>query len=805
MGSILSYKHGEGSVEKVDPRLWEIVQAAVAASPYDAVIRSGAEKRSNNGSNHNPGWAVDVTLVDPSSGKALPDYQNGDSFAAYEQYAQTARVYQQDKYPELDKTFRWGGYFSKDGKASGYGAVDLMHLDINPNAKGSMALGSWERGAKQAILNAYPGAATNGGLGGANGTRLVSQYKQTLAGSGGLIPPSDIGGAPIPANLTRGLDQKRMAYAAESSSVELPRRRPNPAAVAAAGVANTSTIADAYPASVGVRPGEKMTDQQVAELYKGMYPESGSPFVSEDRPTSNKSNTSGLVEPGNIDINKRQVVKNADGTISTERSMSFEEDGIEVLVPTVFDGKHHSDEEAIQHYRETGEHLGKFSTPEAANKYAQSLHQRQDAVYNGINSKLFVSQVAVRPEVIPSNTAKTAAAPFVSEDRPTSNKAVAAAPIPATMSPALTAARQRLEAARVSKETAAPVPKPLTDAVQQARKQYAADNAPRPGTVAPQTVTINGKTVEVGGLFKKGDVVYKIIDNGDGTGKAVKMSEINAQNGLAGIENLGDKSIAGEYADGLVGGKIAAGADQIATNAPVIAADLGKKATELAGNFGNTVGGLFGDLFGGKPATTAAPSTFVSDDHPKSNKAVTVAKPTAGASLSAPGAGLTAAQKNALTAVPKSVPQVSKSLPATLAAPGAGLTVAQKNAMTSLNGVSLNPTVTKGAALMGAGAVGGVVGAPPVPASPITRTAAPMLQPTVRVSQPVVAQPSIYQSGGYLYSKSGDGYVKVGKVGSSGNAPVTTSAKPSGSSSNSNSSSGRGITGNASFAEWAFG
>lgn len=36
MGKIIGYKHGESSVEGVDPRLWDIVQQAIAAIPYDA-------------------------------------------------------------------------------------------------------------------------------------------------------------------------------------------------------------------------------------------------------------------------------------------------------------------------------------------------------------------------------------------------------------------------------------------------------------------------------------------------------------------------------------------------------------------------------------------------------------------------------------------------------------------------------------------------------------------------------------------------------------------------------------------------
>ncbi len=85
----------------------------------------------------------------------------------------------------------------------------------------------------------------------------------------------------------------------------------------------------------------------------------------------------GLLVPGNIDLMHRPNVKNADGSISTVRSMSFEEDGAEVLVPTVIGNKVVSNDEAIQHYKETGEHLGKFAGEAFATAYAQKLHESQ--------------------------------------------------------------------------------------------------------------------------------------------------------------------------------------------------------------------------------------------------------------------------------------------------------------------------------------------------------------------------------------------------------------------------------------------
>jgi N12 class adenine-specific DNA methylase len=90
----------------------------------------------------------------------------------------------------------------------------------------------------------------------------------------------------------------------------------------------------------------------------------------------------GQVEPGNIDLTNRPIVKNPDGSISTVRSASFNFGGREVLLPTISDdGRNLSKDETVAQYRTTGRHLGVFDSPQASDEYAQQLHEDQAKLY----------------------------------------------------------------------------------------------------------------------------------------------------------------------------------------------------------------------------------------------------------------------------------------------------------------------------------------------------------------------------------------------------------------------------------------
>ncbi len=82
----------------------------------------------------------------------------------------------------------------------------------------------------------------------------------------------------------------------------------------------------------------------------------------------------GMVEPGNLDLITRKGIKNSDGTESVGSVFTRQDsDGSYVLVPQVVDGIKLSEDSAWRHYKMSGEHFGKFDTPEAAGKFGTEI------------------------------------------------------------------------------------------------------------------------------------------------------------------------------------------------------------------------------------------------------------------------------------------------------------------------------------------------------------------------------------------------------------------------------------------------
>ena len=100
----------------------------------------------------------------------------------------------------------------------------------------------------------------------------------------------------------------------------------------------------------------------------------------------------GLIERGNINL-YRPSIPNPDGGESTVNSISVGFGGEHVLLPTADDGGIQTPEYAIEKYQRTGQHLGKFSTPEAADAYGEQLHDEYES-----NKYAMPEETTAKPE-----------------------------------------------------------------------------------------------------------------------------------------------------------------------------------------------------------------------------------------------------------------------------------------------------------------------------------------------------------------------------------------------------------------------
>lgn len=103
---------------------------------------------------------------------------------------------------------------------------------------------------------------------------------------------------------------------------------------------------------------------------------------------------------GNIDLNARPVLTNVDGTYSTVDSVVIQDGDQYVLIPTVIevDGewKHVSQKEAEDHYKATGEQLGKFDSESSAEMYAFQIEQDQAHYYHDTAAEKLLDEAQVR-------------------------------------------------------------------------------------------------------------------------------------------------------------------------------------------------------------------------------------------------------------------------------------------------------------------------------------------------------------------------------------------------------------------------
>lgn len=104
--------------------------------------------------------------------------------------------------------------------------------------------------------------------------------------------------------------------------------------------------------------------------------------VSQDIMQQLAAKTRGAVQSGNIDLNRRPVVKNKDGSISTVESMSIGTPLGETLIPTIDDsGRRMAPDEAIAAFRKSGKHLGVYPSIDAATSAAKEISNRQAEYY----------------------------------------------------------------------------------------------------------------------------------------------------------------------------------------------------------------------------------------------------------------------------------------------------------------------------------------------------------------------------------------------------------------------------------------
>lgn len=178
--------------------------------------------------------------------------------------------------------------------------------------------------------------------------------------------------------------QARMPWEMDLGAARIPVKTPKAAKpiVTQATPADWAAINQQYAAGQGQRDADRLFTLQ-AELAKEKDPANRRSLQREiSRVTESNSSFPGMIQPGNIDLAKRPVVRNKDGTISTVRSIGVNVDGQEVLIPTVSDdGRILSDSDAIAQYKKTGKHLGKFNSPETSNIYAEKLHIEQERMY----------------------------------------------------------------------------------------------------------------------------------------------------------------------------------------------------------------------------------------------------------------------------------------------------------------------------------------------------------------------------------------------------------------------------------------
>lgn len=300
--------------------------------------------------------------------------------------------------------------------------------------------------------------------------------------------------------------------------------------------------------------------------------------------------SSGLFDDvlGNIDLTKRPVVKNADGTVSTVRSMSANFDGREVLIPTVSDdGRIMGDDEAIKAFQQTGRSLGSFPTVDAANAYAEQLHNDQAARYAPAplaptpGGGLFDDVLGARP------AAPTPAAPqpglldrigtSINQSLLDANQAMPWVPLPD--SAIELRQRQQVEAAKGPQMRAAPEPSFLDEVVGKFRSGWNQGQQGLAMVLDPVNPVQTGDAVAQGLGYQSGEEANRgaLAQQIAESGRRANMADRESSATSAAFKEIADADKTGKTAD-----IIKAVASNPRAIASVVAQSLGNTAPQLA-------------------------------------------------------------------------------------------------------------------------------------------------------------------------------------------------------------------------------
>ena len=249
---------------------------------------------------------------------------------------------------------------------------DGQHIDAMIQQDGSVAYRLTDSHSGRVIHQGIANAQQLSKLAevGSTGTPYVKAVATSAARS--RTPPSPEGGsgaylAQRQADLTSGVSQGAVPIGTQVAQAD----------------ASTATDAavDAPPRKPMLAPGGHAGPRTDAPVAEPAVPEASTTQTPPKLSPAPPGKPAGLLEPGNIDLAHRQVYKIPGGGIATVHSMGIEEDGKQILIPTIIDGQPVSKDEAIAHYHETGENLGKFDTVAHANQYSQDLHASQAEYY----------------------------------------------------------------------------------------------------------------------------------------------------------------------------------------------------------------------------------------------------------------------------------------------------------------------------------------------------------------------------------------------------------------------------------------